>query len=64
MTSLIQRDKVEAKKKGLIAAAAWGGTALVAMSVGGFLLPVAGIAASSYLTWRWFTYRAKRGMRF
>jgi hypothetical protein len=63
-TSLVSRDKAEAKKKGMIAAGMWGGTALmVAMSVTPFVVvPAAGGAA--YLTYKWFMYRAKRGMRF
>lgn len=62
-TSLVSRDKAEAKKKGLWAAGAWGGTALLV--VGGF--PILGTAAAggaAYLTYKWFMYRAKRGMRF
>ena len=63
-TSLVSRDKSEAKKKGLLAGGAWGGTALlVAMSVTPFLwVPAAGGAA--YMTYKWFMFRAKRGMRF
>jgi hypothetical protein len=63
-TSLVSRDKAEAKKKGLLAGGAWGGTALlVAMSATPFLwVPAAGGAA--YMTYKWFMYRAKRGMRF
>jgi hypothetical protein len=64
MDSLVTRDKSEAKKKGIYAAAAWGGT--VALGVAGastfFLLPAA--AGAGYLTWKWFQFRAKRGMRF
>ncbi len=63
MSSLMARDKSEAKKKGLYAAGAWGGTALLAMAAGPILwVPAA--AGAGYLTWRWFMYRAKRGMRF
>jgi hypothetical protein len=64
MESLVSRDKAQAKKKGMLAAAAWGGTALVGWV--GFpvflLLPAA--AGAGYLTYRWFMFRAKRGMRF
>jgi hypothetical protein len=63
--SLIERDKVEAKKKGTYAAAAWGGTLLlgVGFSASIFLvLPAA--AGAGYLTYKWFMFRAKRGMRF
>ena len=42
MDSLVTREKSEAKKKGVFAAAAGAG----------------------YLTWKWFLYRAKHGIRF
>ena len=62
-TSLVARDKAEAKKKGLMAASAWGGTALLfAFTSPVLFVPAAGGAA--YLTYKWFMYRAKRGMRF
>ena len=64
MDSLISRDKAEAKKKGLYAAAAWGGTGLLAAAVGPGFLVVGGAAGAAYLTWKWFLFRAKRGMRF
>ena len=63
MDSLMSRDKTVAKKKGIYAAAAWGGT--VALGVAG--MPVLGVAAAAgagYLTWKWFVYRAKHGLRF
>jgi hypothetical protein len=50
MESLVSRDKSEAKKKGVYAA-------------GPFLAVPAGVGAV-YLTYKWFMYRAKRGMRF
>jgi hypothetical protein len=62
-TSLVARDKSEAKKKGIFAGAAWGGTVL--LLVGGF--PILGTAAAGgavFLTYKWFMFRAKRGMRF
>jgi hypothetical protein len=62
-TSLVSQDKAEAKKKGLMAAGAWGGTALLVAIAPAFLfVPAAGGAA--YMTYKWFMYRAKRGMRF
>jgi hypothetical protein len=63
MESLIERDKSVAKKKGTFAAAAWGGTVLLGIAAGPILwVPAA--AGAGYLTWKWFHYRAKRGMRF
>ena len=60
--SLISRDKAEAKKKGTIALAAWVGTGILAFYTP--LLAVIGAAGAAYLTYRWFMFRAKRGMRF
>ena len=63
MQSLMTRERGEAKKKGIYAAAAWGGT--VALGVAG--LPILGIVAAGgagYLTYKWFMYRAKHGIRF
>jgi hypothetical protein len=63
MDSLVTRDKTEAKKKGIYAAAAWGGTVVLGVAASPFLwVPAA--AGAGYLTWRWFAFRAKRGMRF
>ena len=63
MESLVSRDKTEAKKKGVYAAAAWGGTALLGVAGIPFLwIPAA--AGAGYLTYKWFMFRAKRGMRF
>jgi hypothetical protein len=63
MESLVSRDKAQAKKKGLFAAAAWGGTIVLGMAAGPFLV-VPAAAGASYLTYKWFMFRAKRGMRF
>ena len=63
MESLVSRDKAQAKKKGLFAAAAWGGTVALGAVASPFLwVPAA--AGAGYLTYRWFMFRAKRGMRF
>jgi hypothetical protein len=63
MDSLMTRDKAEARKKGMYAAAAWGGTVLLGVASMPFLaIPAA--AGAGYLTWKWFLYRAKRGMKF
>jgi hypothetical protein len=63
MESLVSRDKVQAKKKGMYAAAAWGGTVVLGMVASPFLVVPAAVGAG-YLTYRWFMFRAKRGMRF
>jgi hypothetical protein len=64
MESLIERDKAVAKKKGTFAAAAWGGTVLLGVAGASTLLILPAAAGAGYLTWKWFYYRAKRGMRF
>ena len=62
MDSLVSRDKAEAKKKGLYAAAAWGGTVLLGVAASPVLwIPAA--AGAGYLTWKWFVFRAKRADR-
>jgi hypothetical protein len=63
MESLVSRDKVQAKKKGMYAAAAWGGTVVLGMVASPFLVVPAAVGAG-YLTYKWFMFRAKRGMRF
>lgn len=61
--SLMSRDKAEAKKKGLIALSAWAGAGLLFV----YHWPIVGlatVAGAVVLTYRWFMFRAKRGMRF
>jgi threonine/homoserine/homoserine lactone efflux protein len=63
VTSLVQRNKVVAKRKGAYAAAtAVGGAALVA--AGAPVIGVLGLAGAAYLAWDWFSFRVKNGMRF
>ena len=63
MQSLMKTERGEAKKKGVYAAAAWGGTVLLGVVSGPFLaIPAA--AGAGYLTWKWFLFRAKNGIRF
>jgi len=63
MSELMTRERGEAKKKGMYAAGAWGGTVLLGVAASPVLwIPAA--AGAGYLTWKWFLYRAKRGIRF
>ncbi len=63
-TGLIEQDKNQAKKKGYIALGAWGGSALLLASGLPVWLGAATVGGAGYLTYKWFMYRAKRGMRF
>jgi hypothetical protein len=60
--SLMLRDKAVARKKGLFALSAWAGT--VIMLYYSTFLGFLAAAGAAYLTYRWFMFRAKRGMRF
>ncbi len=61
--SLMLRDRAVARKKGVWALSAWVGTGILFYYTSWWAgLLLAGGAA--YLTFRWFMFRAKRGMRF
>jgi hypothetical protein len=53
-----------AKRKGTMAAAAAAGTGVLAVLGGGPVVAVIGLAGAAYLTWDWFSFRLKNGMRF
>jgi hypothetical protein len=61
-SSLVQRNKTVAKRKGALAAvtAAGAGAMVLASPVVGII----GLAGAAYLTWDWFSFRVKNGMRF
>ena len=61
-SSLVQRNKVVAKRKGTIAAVTAAGAGLVA--VASPVVGIIGLAGAVYLTWDWFSFRVKNGMRF
>ena len=64
MGSLVQRDKDIARRKGLVAGAATAGSvALIALGAPVWL-GVIGLIPAAYLAKDWFSFRAKRGMRF
>ena len=62
--SLMQGDREVAKKKGLMAAGVAAGTAAIFIFTGLWPIGLIGLAGTGYLTWDWFKFRAKRGMRF
>jgi hypothetical protein len=64
MGSLVQRNKVVARRKGTMAAVVAGGMAVVAVAAGSPVLGVVGLAGAGYLAWDWLSFRVKNGMRF
>jgi hypothetical protein len=63
MTSLMVRDREEAKKKGYLAVGATVGSGLLFWA-GAPFLGAGAAAGAAYLTFKWFMFRARRGMRF
>ncbi|MDQ3369068.1 MAG: hypothetical protein M3680_26895 [Myxococcota bacterium] len=61
--SIVQRNKVVSKRKGLIAAATAGGAAAIVVA-GAPIVGALGLIGAGYLAWDWFSFRAKNGMRF
>ena len=59
----MEADKRTARRKGFTAAAVGAGGVALAVA-GAPILGVIGLAGAGYLTYDWFMYRAKRGMRF
>jgi hypothetical protein len=62
-SSLVQRNKVVAKRKGMLAAVTAGG-AVAAFAIINPVVGVLGLAGAAYFGWDWFSFRVKNGMRF
>jgi hypothetical protein len=63
MSSLMARDRDEAKKKGILAVGAAAGAGALFL-VNAPILGAGAAVGAAYLAYKWFMFRAKRGMRF
>ncbi len=61
-SSLIQRNKAVARRKGTIATAAGVG-AVALLVVVNPIVGVVGLAGAAYLGWDWLSFRIKHGLR-
>jgi hypothetical protein len=64
VSSLVQRNKVVAKRKGALAAATGAASAAVIVAGAPVVVGALGLAGAAYLAWDWFSFRLKNGMRF
>jgi threonine/homoserine/homoserine lactone efflux protein len=55
---------VVAKRKGALAAVTAGASGALAVLGAPVVIPILGLAGAAYLTWDWFSFRVKNGMRF
>ena len=62
--SLADKDKETARKKGIVAGAATAGAGALIVTGLAPILGVIALVPACYLVKDWFTFRAKRGMRF
>ena len=64
MSSLMTRDKSEAKKKGYLALGTAVASGTLAVVNAPIVITAGAACGAAYFTYKWFMFRAKRGMRF
>ncbi len=62
-SSLVQRNKIVAKRKGTLAAVT-AAAGVVVVAAASPVVGIIGLAGAAYLTWDWVSFRVKNGMRF
>ncbi len=60
---LLPKQRVEARTRGLMALGGWAATGFAFWHSWSYLTAAIAVAAG-IMTWRWFSYRAKWGLRF
>jgi hypothetical protein len=63
-SSLVQRNKVVAKRKGAMAAVTAAGAGVFVVAGAPVVATIGLAGAAAYLAWDWFSFRVKNGMRF
>ncbi len=64
MGELLPKQRAEAARLGWMAVLGWAGGGAAFFLVHSLLLTLVAAGVASWLTWRWFMFRAKWGMRF
>ena len=64
VSSLVQRNKVVAKRKGTMAAGVAVASGAVLVAGAPVVIGALGLAGAAYMAWDWFSFRVKHGMRF
>lgn len=64
MGELLPKQRAEAARLGWTAVLGWAGSGAAFLFLHSLLLTLVVAGVASWLTWRWFMFRAKWGLRF